>query len=170
MEEFLAVGGFPLLEGLLTMENYVPGPQTIDAILSQAGNPSSQLLLFPEIFQLLLRTMQSNVDFSLQYLDSVMHSTNQYFTEDNPCLESNLLLAQTSLLPRDAAGSSAASLFVSLTDKQAFLAVLDCYKELAKVGASLPLQELASFLSSLPPDASTCRLLLSCCLLVGSIS
>ena len=167
MEEFLAVGGFPLLEGLLTMENYIPGPQTIDAILSQAGNASSKLLLFPEIFQLLLRTMQSNVDFSLQYLDSVMHSTNQYFTEDNPCLESNLLVAQASLLPRDAAGISAASVFVSLTDKQAFLAVLDCYKELAKVGASLPLQELASFLSSLPPDASTCRLLLSCCLLLA---
>ena len=167
LEDFLAVGGFPLLEGLLSMENYVPGPLTIASILSQAGNPSSRLLLFPEIFHLLLRTMQSNVALASQYLELVMHSINQYFTEDNPCLESNLLLAQTSLLPRDAGGTQAASLSVCLTDKQAFLAVLDCYRELARIGVSLPLQELASFLSSLPPDASTCRLLLSCCVLLA---
>ena len=167
LEDFLTVGGFPLLEGLLTMENYLPGPLTIATILSQAGNPSSRLLLFPEIFHLLLRAMQSNVALAAQYLEPVMHSINQYFTEDNPCLESNLLLAQTSLLPRDAARSPAASLSVCLTDKQAFLAVLDCYRELARVGVSLPLQELASFLSSLPPDASTCCLLLSCCVLLA---
>ena len=167
MDDFLAIGGFPLLERLLTMEDYVPGPLTIEAILQQTGVPALKLLLFPELIHTLLRTMLTNTALAAEFLEPVMHFINQYFTEDNPWIESNLLLAQTSLLPRDASTTQIGSLSVCLSGKQAFLAILACYKGLAGEGIPLPLQELASFLSSLPPDASTCRLLLACCLLLA---
>ena len=129
LEQFLEVGGWGLVARLLQGDCC---PLTVAAVLAHVSGDSGTALLFPDLLQTLLLVLEADLTLSSQCLQTVLETLQQLLGEDNPCLEYNLLVLQSSDLVQ---------------------AVIQCHRSLARAGLPLPLQSLRQVLVCLPPSA-----------------